>query len=54
MYIVPMCSGSNEISMAPSNEQPQHIPTEDYGGFQLFARANIWVTARLTNLYECC
>ena len=53
MYIAPMSSESNEIQMAPSNELPQQISTEDYGGFQLFARANIWITARLTNLYEC-
>lgn len=38
MYMVPMCNKSNEIPMAPSNELPQHIPTEVYGGFQLFAR----------------
>jgi hypothetical protein len=35
--------------MASTNELPQQVPTEDYGGFQLFAPANIWITACLTN-----
>ena len=54
MYIVPKCSERYKIPMASSNKLPQHIPTEDYGSFQLFARANIWTTACLTTHYECC